>query len=128
MSLVLQDKCNIEILLSPESPICFTIYFCFRMFTSSLAYNFTRPNERGEYEVAEGLSAAVFRAILVSTLLLVCLPCSLSQPCLISACQKRSVFRLYFYPHPKGGTPPADSSVTSESMCRKMLRKYWLTA
>lgn len=35
-----------------------------RMFTSSLAYNFTRPNERGEYEVAEGLSAAVFRAIL----------------------------------------------------------------
>ena len=94
------------------------------MFTSSLAYNFTRPNERGEYEVAEGLSAAVFRAILVSTLLLVCLPCSLSQPCLNSACQKRSVFRLYFfYPHPKGGTP-ADLSVTSESICRK----YWLTA
>ena len=49
--------------------------FYFRMFTSSLAYNFTRPNERGEYEVAEGLSAAVFRAILVSTLLLVCFRC-----------------------------------------------------
>ncbi|WAR08255.1 BTBDA-like protein, partial [Mya arenaria] len=27
-------------------------------------HNFTRPNERGEYEVAEGLSASVFRAIL----------------------------------------------------------------
>ncbi|XP_052809090.1 BTB/POZ domain-containing protein 10-like [Mya arenaria] len=35
-----------------------------RMFTSSLEHNFTRPNERGEYEVAEGLSASVFRAIL----------------------------------------------------------------
>ncbi|XP_076467021.1 BTB/POZ domain-containing protein KCTD20-like [Babylonia areolata] len=35
-----------------------------RMFTSSLDYNFTRPNERGEYEVAEGISATVFRAIL----------------------------------------------------------------
>ena len=45
-----------------------TSFEYFRMFTSSLAYNFTRPNERGEYEVAEGLSAAVFRAILVSFL------------------------------------------------------------
>ncbi|KAL8573571.1 BTB/POZ domain-containing protein 10 [Nucella lapillus] len=35
-----------------------------RMFTSSLDYNFTRPNERGEYEVAEGISATIFRAIL----------------------------------------------------------------
>ena len=39
---------------------------CCRMFTSSLDYNFTRPNERGEYEVADGISATVFRAILVS--------------------------------------------------------------
>lgn len=35
-----------------------------RMFSSSLDNNFTRPNERGEYEVAEGISATVFRAIL----------------------------------------------------------------
>ena len=36
-----------------------------RMFTSSLENNFTRPNERGEFEVADGISATVFRAILV---------------------------------------------------------------
>ncbi|CAL1282290.1 unnamed protein product [Larinioides sclopetarius] len=35
-----------------------------RMFGSSLENNFTRPNERGEYEVAEGISAVVFRAIM----------------------------------------------------------------
>ncbi|KAL3881592.1 hypothetical protein ACJMK2_028012 [Sinanodonta woodiana] len=35
-----------------------------RMFTSSLENNFVRPNERGEYEVADGISAAVFRPIL----------------------------------------------------------------
>jgi BTB/POZ domain-containing protein 10 len=35
-----------------------------RMFSSSLEHNFTRPNEQGEYEVAEGLSSTVFRAIL----------------------------------------------------------------
>ncbi|BFZ09983.1 hypothetical protein BsWGS_13022 [Bradybaena similaris] len=35
-----------------------------RMFTSSLENNFTRPNERGEYEVADGITATVFRAIL----------------------------------------------------------------
>lgn len=33
-----------------------------RMFSSGL--EFTRPNERGEYEVADGISAMVFRAIL----------------------------------------------------------------
>ncbi|XP_063898094.1 BTB/POZ domain-containing protein 10 [Helicoverpa armigera] len=33
-----------------------------RMFSSGL--EFTHPNERGEYEVAEGISATVFRAIL----------------------------------------------------------------
>ncbi|XP_046584369.1 BTB/POZ domain-containing protein 10-like [Haliotis rubra] len=41
-----------------------------RMFTSSLENKFTRPNERGEYEVAEGISATVFRAILVSVIIL----------------------------------------------------------
>lgn len=35
-----------------------------RMFTSSLENNFTRPNERGEFEVADGISATVFRSIL----------------------------------------------------------------
>jgi len=35
-----------------------------RMFTSSLENNFTRPNERGEFEVADGISAVVFRSIL----------------------------------------------------------------
>ena len=31
------------------------------------AFSITRPNERGEYEVADGISATVFRAILVMT-------------------------------------------------------------
>lgn len=35
------------------------------MFGSSLENNFTRPNDRGEYEVADGISAIVFRAIMV---------------------------------------------------------------
>ncbi|XP_022293116.2 BTB/POZ domain-containing protein 10-like [Crassostrea virginica] len=35
-----------------------------RMFTSSMENNLIRPNERGEYEVADGISACVFRAIL----------------------------------------------------------------
>lgn len=38
----------------------------FRMFGSGREHNFTRPNEKGEYEVAEGISSTVFRAILVS--------------------------------------------------------------
>jgi len=42
------------------------------MFSSSLDNNFTRPNERGEFTVAEGISATVFRAILVIQLLLIC--------------------------------------------------------
>ncbi|XP_053487459.1 BTB/POZ domain-containing protein 10a isoform X2 [Ictalurus furcatus] len=35
-----------------------------RMFGAGREYNFTRPNEKGEYEVAEGISSTVFRAIL----------------------------------------------------------------
>lgn len=38
----------------------------YRMFGSGREHNFTRPNEKGEYEVAEGISSTVFRAILVS--------------------------------------------------------------
>lgn len=36
------------------------------MFGSGREHNFTRPNEKGEFEVAEGISSTVFRAILVS--------------------------------------------------------------
>lgn len=48
-----------------------------RMFTSSLEHNFTRPNERGEYEVADGISATIFRAILdyFKTGQIYCPPC-----------------------------------------------------
>uniref|UniRef100_A0A671PMU3 BTB/POZ domain-containing protein 10-like n=1 Tax=Sinocyclocheilus anshuiensis TaxID=1608454 RepID=A0A671PMU3_9TELE len=35
-----------------------------RMFGSGREHNFTRPNEKEEYEVAEGISSTVFRAIL----------------------------------------------------------------
>ncbi|XP_070539140.1 BTB/POZ domain-containing protein 10-like [Ptychodera flava] len=35
-----------------------------RMFLSTLENNWTRPNEKGEYEVAQGISATVFSAIL----------------------------------------------------------------
>ncbi|XP_051740651.1 BTB/POZ domain-containing protein 10a isoform X2 [Ctenopharyngodon idella] len=35
-----------------------------RMFGSGREHNFTRPNEKGEYEVAEGISSTMFRAIL----------------------------------------------------------------
>uniref|UniRef100_A0A8C7Z3K6 BTB (POZ) domain containing 10a n=1 Tax=Oryzias sinensis TaxID=183150 RepID=A0A8C7Z3K6_9TELE len=35
-----------------------------RMFGSGRDNNFTRPNEKGEFEVAEGISSTVFRAIL----------------------------------------------------------------
>ncbi|XP_060784413.1 BTB/POZ domain-containing protein 10a isoform X2 [Neoarius graeffei] len=35
-----------------------------RMFGAGREYNFTRPNEKGEYEVAEGISSTMFRAIL----------------------------------------------------------------
>lgn len=39
--------------------------FIFRMFGSCRENNFTRPNEKGEFEVADGISCTVFRAILV---------------------------------------------------------------
>lgn len=47
-------------------PVLFTVHpdtMLGRMFNSSSSL--TRPNERGEYEVAEGISAVVFKAILV---------------------------------------------------------------
>lgn len=58
-----------------------------RMFGSSLENNFTRPNERGEYEVAEGISATVFRAIMdyYKTGTIRCPP-SVSVPELREAC------------------------------------------
>lgn len=36
----------------------------FRMFGPGREYNFTRPNEKGEYVIAEGISATVFRTVL----------------------------------------------------------------
>lgn len=39
----------------------------FRMFGSGRENNFTRPNEKGEFEVADGISSTIFRAILVSS-------------------------------------------------------------
>ncbi|GIY20103.1 hypothetical protein CEXT_332351 [Caerostris extrusa] len=58
-----------------------------RMFGSSLENNFTRPNERGEYDVAEGISAVVFRAIMeyYKTGIVHCPP-SVSVPELREAC------------------------------------------
>lgn len=41
------------------------LLFSFRMFGSGRDNNFTRPNEKGEFEVADGISSTVFRAILV---------------------------------------------------------------
>lgn len=38
------------------------------MFGSGRDNNFTRPNEKGEFEVADGISSTVFRAILVRML------------------------------------------------------------
>ncbi|XP_006125357.2 BTB/POZ domain-containing protein KCTD20 isoform X1 [Pelodiscus sinensis] len=35
-----------------------------RMFGAGRDYNFTRPNEKGEFEIAEGISATVFRTVL----------------------------------------------------------------
>lgn len=37
----------------------------FRMFGPGREYNFTRPNEKGEYEIADGISSTVFRTVLV---------------------------------------------------------------
>ncbi|KAG6935378.1 potassium channel tetramerization domain containing 20 [Chelydra serpentina] len=35
-----------------------------RMFGAGREYNFTRPNEKGEYEIAEGISSTVFHTVL----------------------------------------------------------------
>ncbi|XP_015274929.1 PREDICTED: BTB/POZ domain-containing protein KCTD20 isoform X1 [Gekko japonicus] len=35
-----------------------------RMFGPGREYNFTRPNEKGEYEIAEGIGSTVFRTVL----------------------------------------------------------------
>ncbi|XP_058860650.1 BTB/POZ domain-containing protein KCTD20-like isoform X1 [Acipenser ruthenus] len=35
-----------------------------RMFGSARQHNFTRPNEKGEFEIAEGISGSVFRVVL----------------------------------------------------------------
>lgn len=48
--------------LEAGSPVDFV---GFRMFGSGRDNNFTRPNEKGEFEVADGISSTIFRAILV---------------------------------------------------------------
>ncbi|KAG1660307.1 BTB/POZ domain-containing protein 10 [Nymphon striatum] len=57
------------------------------MFSSSLENNFTRPNDRGEFEVGEGISSTIFRAILdyYKTGIIRCPP-SVSVPELREAC------------------------------------------
>lgn len=48
--------------------LIYLLIICYyRMFGSGREHNFTRPNEKGEYEVAEGIGSTVFRAILVSS-------------------------------------------------------------
>lgn len=47
---------------------CYHVLFVFRMFGSGRDNNFTRPNDKGEFEVADGISSTVFRAILVRSL------------------------------------------------------------
>ncbi|NXS01543.1 KCD20 protein, partial [Oxylabes madagascariensis] len=42
----------------------YVVLYLFRMFGPGREYNFTRPNEKGEYEIAEGISSAVFRTVL----------------------------------------------------------------
>ena len=45
----------------------FLVLFVSRMFNSSIENQFSlKPNEQGEYEVAKGLTAAIFRAVLAS--------------------------------------------------------------
>lgn len=55
---------NTRIVVDPALFAAYPDTMLGRMFGSSLENNFTRPNERGEFEVAEGMSATVFRAIL----------------------------------------------------------------
>lgn len=52
--------------VSWKSEMSFNRHFLNRMFGSGREHNFTRPNEKGEYEVAEGIGSTVFRAILVN--------------------------------------------------------------
>ena len=66
------EECIVEKFLEEDSRECLgrrngneSIIFClliYRMFSSGI--DFVHPNERGEYIVADGLSATVFRAIL----------------------------------------------------------------
>lgn len=55
---------NTRIVVDPALFAAYPDTMLGRMFGSSLENNITRPNERGEFEVAEGMSATVFRAIL----------------------------------------------------------------
>ncbi|CAM5171046.1 unnamed protein product [Eretmochelys imbricata] len=58
-----------------------------RMFGAGREYNFTRPNEKGEYEIAEGISSTVFHTVLdyYKTGIIHC-PDGISIPDLRDAC------------------------------------------
>lgn len=45
-----------------DNEVCFR-----RMFGRARQHSFTRPNAKGEYEIAEGIGANIFRVILVRT-------------------------------------------------------------
>lgn len=55
---------NTRIVVDPALFAAYPDTMLGRMFGSSLENNFTRPNDRGEFEVAEGISAVVFRCIM----------------------------------------------------------------
>ena len=44
--------------------LCFYRYYS-RMFSHGFDNNYTRPNDRGEFEVAHGVSAEIFSAVMV---------------------------------------------------------------
>ena len=41
------------------------LLFVHRMFSHGFDNNYTRPNDRGEFEVAHGISAEIFSSIMV---------------------------------------------------------------
>lgn len=65
------------------------------MFGSGREHNFTRPNEKGEYEVAEGIGSTVFRAILVSVFL-VCVN-NLDIRFILSKCLDLYLNKFYYF-------------------------------
>ncbi|MGH0184750.1 UNVERIFIED_CONTAM: hypothetical protein FKN15_016029 [Acipenser sinensis] len=55
---------NIRFTVDPEIFTAHPDTMLARMFGSARQHNFTRPNEKGEFEIAEGISGSVFRVVL----------------------------------------------------------------